>query len=137
MMRKMMRAKIHRATVTQADVDYEGSITIDQNLMEATDLLPNESVHVWNVTSGTRFETYALPGPPDSRVICVNGAAAHLVTPGDLVIIASYTWLEDEEARRHEPKVVFVDEANKAREKREEIPGPALPERVTPIRATG
>ena len=80
--RKMMRAKIHRATVTQADVDYEGSITIDRRLMDATDLLPNEAVCVWNVTNGNRFETYVVEGPPDSGVICVNGAAAHLVSPG-------------------------------------------------------
>jgi L-aspartate-alpha-decarboxylase len=89
MTRKMLRAKIHRATVTQADVDYEGSITIDRRLLDATDLLPNEAVCVWNVTNGNRFETYAVEGPPDSGVICVNGAAAHLVDPGDLVIIAA------------------------------------------------
>ena len=100
-MRKMMRAKIHRATVTQADIDYEGSISIDRRLMDATDLLPNEAVCVWNVTNGNRFETYAVEGPPDSGVICVNGAAAHLVSPGDLVIIAAYTWLPEEAARTH------------------------------------
>ena len=94
--RKMMRAKIHRATVTQADVDYEGSITIDRRLMDATDLLPNEAVCVWNVTNGNRFETYVVEGPPDSGVICVNGAAAHLVSPGDLVIIAAFTWMDED-----------------------------------------
>ena len=124
MTRKMMRAKIHRATVTQADVDYEGSISIDRTLMDATDLLPNEAVCVWNVTNGNRFETYAVEGPPDSGVICVNGAAAHLVSPGDLVIIAAYTWLEEETARGYQPKVVFVDELNRMREKRAEVPGP-------------
>jgi hypothetical protein len=82
MTRKMMRAKIHRATVTQADVDYEGSITIDRTLMDATDLLPNEAVCVWNVTNGNRFETYVVEGERDSGCICVNGAAAHLVNPG-------------------------------------------------------
>ena len=122
MMRKMLRAKIHRATVTQANVDYEGSITIDRRLMEATDLLPNEAVCVWNVTNGNRFETYAVEGRPDSGVVCVNGAAAHLVRPGDLVIIAAFTWLEEEGARAHEPKVVFVDAQNRVREKRAEIP---------------
>ena len=122
MMRKMLRAKIHRATVMQANVDYEGSITIDRRLMEATDLLPNEAVSVWNVTNGSRFETYAVEGPPDSGVICVNGAAAHLVRPGNLVIIAAFTWLEEEAARAHEPKVVFVDAQNRTREKRAEIP---------------
>ena len=122
MMRKMLRAKIHRATVTQANVDYEGSITIDRRLLDATDLLPNEAVCVWNVTNGNRFETYAVEGPPDSGVICVNGAAAHLVRPGDLVIIAAYCWLDEKEARAHQPKVVFVDEQNRIREKRAEVP---------------
>ena len=111
-------------TVTQADVDYEGSITIDRRLMDATDLLPNEAVCVWNVTNGNRFETYAVEGPPDSGVICVNGAAAHLVRPGDLVIIAAYTWLPEAEARAYEPKVVFVDERNRMRERRAEVAGP-------------
>ncbi len=124
MTRKMLRAKIHRATVTGANVDYEGSITIDRRLMDATDLLPNEAVCVWNVTSGTRLETYAVQGPPDSGVICVNGAAAHLVRPGDLVIIAAYAWMDEAVARTYEPKVVFVDEDNHMREKRAEIPGP-------------
>jgi aspartate 1-decarboxylase len=121
MMRKMLRAKIHRATVTQANIDYEGSIAIDRRLMEATDLLPNEAVCVWDVTNGNRFETYAVEGESDSGVICVNGAAAHLVRPGDLVIIAAYTWLEEEAARLHEPKVIFVDERNRIREKRPEV----------------
>ena len=121
MMRKMMRAKIHRATVTQAELDYEGSITIDRRLLDATDLLANEAVCVWNVTNGNRFETYAVEGEADSGVVCVNGAAAHLVRPGDLVIIAAFTWLEEEAARRHEPKVVFVDSRNRIREKRAEV----------------
>ena len=122
MTRKMMRAKIHRATVTEANVDYEVSITIDRRLMDATDLLPNEAVCVWNVTNGNRLETYVVEGPPDSGVICVNGAAAHLVRPGDLVIIAAYTWLEEDTARRHQPKVVFVDAQNRIREQRAEMP---------------
>jgi len=126
----MLRAKIHRATVTQADVDYEGSITIDRRLLDATDLLPNEAVCVWNVTNGNRFETYAVEGPPDSGVICVNGAAAHLVDPGDLVIIAAYTWMNEEAARKHEPKVVFVDDENRIRDKRAEVPGPRRAEQV-------
>jgi len=117
----MMRAKIHRATVTEANVDYEGSITIDRRLLDATDLLPNEAVCVWNVTNGNRFETYVVEGEPDSGVVCVNGAAAHLVRPGHLVIIAAFTWLEEEAARKHEPKVVFVDERNRIREKRAEV----------------
>jgi len=135
--RKLMRAKIHRATVTQADVDYEGSITIDQRLLDATDLLPNEAVCVWNVTNGNRFETYVVEGPPDSGVICVNGAAAHLVSPGDLVIIAAFSWMDEDAARRHRPKVVFVDEHNRIREKRAEVPGPGAEGTGAPaLRAT-
>ena len=122
MTRKMLRAKIHRATVTEANVDYEGSITIDRRLMDATDLLPNEAVCVWNVTNGNRFETYTVEGAPDSGVICVNGAAAHLVRPGDLIIIAAFTWMDEEAARVYQPKVVFVDERNRIREKRAEVP---------------
>ena len=124
MTRKMLRAKIHRATVTRADVDYEGSITIDRRLMDATDLLPNEAVCVWNVTNGNRFETYAVEGEADSGVICVNGAAARLVQPGDLVIVAAYTWLDEAAARTHEPRVVFVDARNRIRAERVEVPGP-------------
>ncbi len=131
MMRKMMRAKIHRATVTQADVHYEGSITVDRTLMEATDLLPNEAVCVWNVTNGQRFETYVVEGERDSGVVCVNGAAARLVSPGDLVIIAAFAWMEEAAARCHEPKVVFVDEHNRVRARRAELPGPA---RAEPLR---
>jgi len=124
MMRKMLRAKIHRATVTQADVDYEGSVTIDRNLLDATDLLANEAVCIWDVTNGNRLETYAVEGERGSGVICVNGAAAHLIRPGDLVIIAAYTWLDEAEARAHVPKVVFVDEHNRIKEERSEVPGP-------------
>ncbi len=124
MRRKMLRAKIHRARVTQADVDYEGSITIDQSLMDATDLLPGEAVDVWNVTNGERFRTYAVSGARDSGVICVNGAAAHKVNPGDLVIIAAFTWMGEQAARRHQPRVVFVDEDNRIAEARAEVPGP-------------
>ena len=124
MMRKMLRAKIHRATVTQADIDYEGSVTIDRDLLDATDLLPNEAVCIWDVTNGTRLETYAVEGERGSGVICVNGAAAHLIRPGDLVIIAAYCWLDEKEARAHKPKVVFVDEHNRIKEERGEIPGP-------------
>ena len=124
MMRKMLRAKIHRATVTQADIDYEGSVTIDRDLLDATDLLPNEAVWIWDVTNGNRLETYAVEGARGSGVICVNGAAAHLIRPGDLVIIAAYTWLDEAEARAHKPKVVFVDAQNRIKEERAEVPGP-------------
>ena len=98
MMRTMLKSKIHRAVVTMADVDYVGSITIDADLMAAADLLVNEAVHVLDITNGARLETYVIPGPSGSGVIGINGAAAHLVHPGDLVIIVSYAGLSDEEA---------------------------------------
>ena len=113
MTRNMLKSKIHRATVTQADLDYVGSIEIDQDLMEAADFLVNEQVHVWNVTTGDRFVTYAVPGPRSSGVICVNGAAAHLANAGDLVIIASFAEMPDEAARKWEPRLVFVDADNR------------------------
>ena len=100
---------------------FSNSLDFDRRLLDATDLLPNEAVCVWNVTNGNRFETYTVEGPPDSGVICVNGAAAHLVRPGDLVIIAAFTWMHEDAARVHEPKVVFVDERNRIREKRSEV----------------
>lgn len=115
MRRTMMKSKIHRATVTGADLDYEGSLTIDTNLLQLADILPHEQVHVWDVTNGTRLVTYALAGEAGSGVIQVNGAGAHLIHPGDLVIIATYAEMADEEARRHEPLVVFVDGHNNPR----------------------
>lgn len=125
MRRILFKSKIHRATVTHADVDYEGSVTIDRDLLEAADILPYEKVAVWNVTQGTRLETYALEGEPGSGVICINGAAAHLNKPGDLVILATFTEVEDAEARSWKPTVVLVDEANRPVSKIEEVPGPA------------
>lgn len=111
--RPMMIAKIHRATVTQADLHYVGSITIDATLMEHANLLPGQQVDVVDVTNGARLTTYAIPGEPDSGQICINGAAAHLVNPGDLVIVIGYGMLSDAEARTFEPCVVFVDEHNR------------------------
>lgn len=119
--RRMLKSKIHRARVTQAELDYEGSITISPELLEAADILPHEAVQVWNVTAGTRFETYVIEGAPKSQGICVNGAAAHLVTPGDLVIIASFIQVPEVECRAHLPIVVFVDEHNSIREIRPEL----------------
>ncbi|MFC6590814.1 aspartate 1-decarboxylase [Deinococcus lacus] len=113
MERIMFRAKIHRATVTQADLDYVGSVTIDQDLLDAADILVNEKVDIWNITSGTRLHTYALSGPRGSGVIGINGAAAHLVKPGDLVIIAAFGNYTEEEARSLEPRVVLVDAQNR------------------------
>src|SRR5262249_44705528 len=103
--RFMLRAKIHRATVTHADIDYEGSVTVDRDLLDAADILPFEEVHVWNVTRGTRLTTYALAGEAGSGVVCVNGAAAHLARPGDLVILAAFTQVDDAAARGHRPRV--------------------------------
>lgn len=115
MLIKLMKAKIHRAIVTGADLHYEGSIGIDQDLLDASGILPFEAVHVWNVSSGTRFETYAIPLGRGSGEICVNGAAARLVHAGDPVIIASFCWMEEGEARQYKPTVVLVDERNRAR----------------------
>ena len=112
MMRIMMKSKIHRATVTQADLHYVGSVTLDAALMEAADLLEGEQVAIVDITNGARIETYVIPGPRGSGVIGINGAAAHLVHPGDLVIIMSYAVLDDAEARSLKPTVVHVDEKN-------------------------
>jgi aspartate 1-decarboxylase len=112
-MRIMMKSKVHRATVTQADLDYVGSVTLDAALMEAADLLDGEQVAIVDVTNGARIETYVIPGPRGSGVIGINGAAAHLVHPGDLVIIMSYAMLDDAEARALKPRVVHVDGRNR------------------------
>src|SRR5947209_8267729 len=111
----MLKGKVHRATVTEADKDYDGSLTIDSVLMEAAGILPNELIHVWDVTRGTRLITYAMRGEPNSGIICVNGAGAHLVQVGDLVIVAAYAEMEEAEARKHRPTVVRVDEKNRIR----------------------
>jgi len=113
MMRIMMKSKIHRATVTQADLDYVGSVTLDAALMEAADLLEGEQVAIVDITNGARIETYVIPGERGSGVIGINGAAAHLVHPGDLVIIMSYAMVTNAEARALEPRVVHVDEKNR------------------------
>ena len=123
--RKMLKSKIHRATVTGADLHYEGSITIDLDLMEASDIIPYEAVCIWDVTNGSRFETYAIEGERGSGVICINGAAARLVAPQDLVIIASCVGMSNAEALAHEPKLVFVDEKNRMLESRKEVAGQA------------
>jgi len=112
-MRIMMKSKIHRATVTQADLDYVGSVTLDAALMEAADLLEGEQVAIVDITNGARIETYVIPGERGSGVIGINGAAAHLVHPGDLVIIMSYAVVRDAEAQALKPLVVHVDEMNR------------------------
>ena len=114
MYRHMLRSKIHRATVTGADLQYEGSVTIDGDLLERADVIPHQEVEIWNVTNGERFRTYALRGQPGSGVVCINGAAAHKARRGDLVIIATFGWMTEAEAHVWEPKLVFVDAQNRA-----------------------
>ncbi|GAB3683975.1 aspartate 1-decarboxylase [Actinocorallia lasiicapitis] len=113
MFRTMFKSKIHRATVTQADLHYVGSVTIDADLLDAADLLPGEQVSIVDITNGARLETYVIEGPRGSGVIGINGAAAHLVHPGDLVIIISYAAMDDAAARAFRPSVVHVDSDNR------------------------
>jgi len=113
MRRTLFKSKIHRATVTEANLHYQGSVTIDPLLMKAADVLPWERVEIYNVTNGERFATYAIPGAPGRGEICINGAAAHKAKRGDLVILCTYAEFEDQELARHQPTVVFVDEANR------------------------
>ena len=127
MLISVFKSKIHRATVTHADLDYEGSVTIDRDLLKAADILPNEMVHVWNVTQGTRLVTYALEGPAGSGAICVNGAAAHLNEPGDIVILATFAQMTRDEACAHKPRVVLVDPSNRIVDgASQEKPGPVF-----------
>lgn len=123
MFRMMMNSKLHRATVTEADLNYVGSITIDTDLLDAAGMYPNEKVHVVNNNNGARFETYIIAGERGSGVICVNGAAARLVQKGDVVIILSYVYVTDEGARTHEPTVLIMDEKNKIQQVIREAPG--------------
>ncbi len=115
-MLNMFKSKIHRATVTEANLNYVGSITIDKALMDAANLLPGEKVQIVNNCNGARLETYIIEGEPNSGVICLNGAAARLVQPGDTVIIIAYCWITQEEARNLKPSIVFVDSDNKIAE---------------------
>ncbi len=113
MLRELMKSKIHRATVTDARLDYVGSLTVDADLMRAVDLAPDEKVHVVNINTGARFETYVIEGEAGSGTVCANGAAARLVQPGDLVIVIAYGFFDEAEARKHRPKVAFVDSRNR------------------------
>jgi aspartate 1-decarboxylase len=123
----VFKSKIHRATVTHADLEYEGSVTIDRDLMDSAQILQYEAVHIWNITRGSRLVTYALEGPRGSGAICVNGAAAHLNQPGDLIILATFAEMTPEEATRHVPTVVRVDQRNRrTADSRPERPGPVL-----------
>ena len=116
MIRTMLKSKIHRATVTEANLEYEGSVTIDSDLLAAADLLPYEQVQIYDGTHGSRLTTYAIPGEPGSGEICINGAAAHLIKPGDVVIIASFVQVDDAECRGWQARRVFVDRANRPRD---------------------
>lgn len=116
MLRMMLNSKIHRAVVTEADLNYVGSITIDQDLLDAVGMLPNEKVHIVNNNNGARFETYIIAGQRGSGVICVNGAAARLVQRGDVVIILSYAYVMNDEAKDHKPTVAIMNENNSIRE---------------------
>ena len=133
LLRTMVTSKIHRARVTQADLHYVGSVTIDADLMAAADLLPGEQVHIVDVDNGARLVTYVIAGPAGSGVIGINGAAARLVHPGDLVIIIGYGQLDDAEARRHVPNVVFVDADNRV-VGRGDDPAAALPDDALSLR---
>lgn len=112
MQRQMLKSKIHRATVTDCDVDYIGSITVDTELMAQADLITNEQVHVWDIDNGSRFVTYVIDGEPGSRTMQVNGAAAHLVEPGHKIIVASFGTYDEADLERYSPVVVHVDDAN-------------------------
>ncbi len=124
-MRSMFKSKIHRATVTHADLDYEGSLTIDRDLMDAADIVEFEQVHVWNVTRGTRLTTYAIEGPRGSGVICANGAAAHLTEVGDVIIIATFTQMA-EVPPGYTPLALMVDAQNRIKGVETEVPGPQV-----------
>lgn len=113
MKRTLLKSKIHRATVTDANLEYEGSVTIDPELLEAADIVVYERVEIYDITNGARLSTYAILGEPGAGEICINGAAAHLVNPGDLVIIASYAEYDESEIRTHEPRLILVDRQNR------------------------
>jgi aspartate 1-decarboxylase len=122
--RRMLKAKIHRAIVTDADLEYEGSLTIPPELMELADIKEHEAVQVWNVNRGTRFETYAMTGIRGTGEICVNGAAAHLASPGERIIIATFASVPEQMVEEFRPIVVFVDDNNVAVRSGVEVPGP-------------
>jgi aspartate 1-decarboxylase len=138
-MRRMFKSKLHRVTIIQANLDYEGSVAIDITLMDAADILPHGAVDIWNVTRGTRLTTYAIEAPRETGMIAVNGAAAHLNQPGDIVILATFTYMREAKARVHKPTVVFVDDENRIVEKRPEQLGhtPARTRSIFRPRFTG
>jgi aspartate 1-decarboxylase len=126
MFRTMLKSKIHRATVTQADLHYVGSVTIDADLLDAADLLPGEQVAIVDITNGARLETYVIEGERGSGIIGINGAAAHLIHAGDLVIIISYATMETNDAKAYEPRVVFVDKDNKIQHLGDDLSHPKI-----------
>jgi len=126
MRRTMLGGKIHRATVTGADVEYEGSVTVDADLLDAADIREHEAVWIWDASNGSRLQTYAIAGARGSGVVCVNGAAAHLVDIGDLVIIANFVDVDDAECTSWQPKIAFVDAENRLQERRPERAGQVL-----------
>jgi len=113
MLRLMLKSKVHRATVTEADLDYEGSLTLDEDLIDAAGIKPFEAIQVYNITTGSRFETYIITGERGSGTVCINGAAAHLASPGDLVIICSYAYMDEKEVLSLQPRIVLVDGRNR------------------------
>ena len=116
MQRIMLKSKIHRATVTDANIDYEGSITLDEDLMEAAALLPFEQVHIYNITNGERFQTYVIKGGRGKGDVCINGAAAHLAKKEHIIIVASYASMDEREAADHQPVLVYVDDENRIKD---------------------
>ena len=122
MIRTLLKSKIHRATVTQCELHYEGSCAIDENLLDAADIAENEQVHIWNIDNGERFVTYAIRGERGSGMISINGSAARRASVGDLVIIASFAGLSDAEFATHKPKLVFVNERNLQIALRDHVP---------------
>ena len=122
MFRTLLKSKIHRATVTDCELHYEGSCAIDEDLLEAADLAENEQIHVWNINNGERFVTYAIRGQRGSGIISLNGSAARRASVGDLVIIAAFGLVPEDQVRSHQPKLVFMDESNRIKEERAHIP---------------
>jgi len=119
---RLLKSKIHRAVVSETNLNYEGSMTIDATLMEAAGILPYEEISVWNVTSGERFTTYAVPGKPDSGELIVNGAAAHKARKGDIIIIATFAYVDAAIAANHKPTIILVDKSNQISKKYNEVP---------------
>ncbi len=134
MMRSMLKCKIHRATVTDAQLHYEGSVTVDRTLMDAAGLVEYEQVHIWNVDNGNRFTTYVIGGEADSGVICLNGAAARQVSKGDLVIIASFSMYDEKELANFQPTLVYVDKANRITNVKRKVESESQRQRIAAAR---